>query len=167
MVDRYALQDQYLSRQDIANYDKTITQVAHPLVALKPHVTTTDKSSHIVLSLFLSTLDRENAAFIIKYAREINEMLGTYSRIPIRFDSMISQEEIMKRTSLHLQCEINTKTGMIYTKCLDEDPIGQLFFAYLKYFEAIQHLITIFNSFIIKDPSQKVRHLNNTFAIIG
>ncbi len=73
----------------------------------------------------------------------------------------------MKRDSLHLHCDIHTKTGVVSTRCLDEDPIGQLFFAYMKHFEAIQHLITIFNTFIIKDPSERVRHLNNTFAIIG
>lgn len=73
----------------------------------------------------------------------------------------------MKRESLHLQCEIDTTTGTIHTLCLDEDPIGKLFFAYMKHFEAIQHLITIFNTFIVTDPSERVRHLNNTFAIIG
>lgn len=80
---------------------------------------------------------------------------------------MIAIEDVMKRTSLHLQCEIDTKTGIIHTTCLDENPVGQLFFSYMKHFEAIQHLITVFNTFIAKEPTQKVRHLNNTFAIIG
>lgn len=167
MIDRYALHDQYVSSEDVANYDKTIIPIAHPLVSLNPHVNGAEKPSCIVASLYLSKLDRENAVFIVQHAQQINEMLGTYSRLPIRFDTTISVDEIMKRDSLHVKCDINTKTGIIYTSCLDEDPIGQLFFGYMKYFEAIQHLITVFNNFIVKDPAQRVRHLNNTFAVIG
>jgi|GEM_PF-4215825 len=167
MIDRYSFQDQYLTRGDVINYDKTIMPLAHPVIGLHPHNDTPEKPSTIIVSLFLSTLDRENAAFILSHAKEINEMLGTYSTIPIRFDSTILLEDIMKRQSLHLKCEINTRTGSISTACLDEDPVGQLFFAYMKHFEAIQHLITIFNTFIAKAPAQKIRHLNNTFAIIG
>lgn len=167
MVDRYDLQDKYISSEDVANYDKTIMPLAHPLVTLAPHLDFKDKPSEIYASLVMSALDRENAAFIVKYAKEINEMLGTYSSIAVRFDSAISVEEVMKRDSLHIKCMINTKTWVINTYCLDEDPIGQLFFNYMKYFEAIQHLITVFNTFVVKKPEDKVRHLNNTFAIIG
>lgn len=85
----------------------------------------------------------------------------------MRFDSTIKVEDIMKRDSLHVMCEINTKTGVLFTTCIDQDPIGQLFFAYIKHFEAIQHLITVFNNFIVKDKINRIRHLNNTFAIIG
>lgn len=75
MVDRYALHDQYLNTQDVANYDKSITAVAHPLISLAPHMATPDKPSMIQVSLFLSSLDRENAAFIVTHAQQINEML--------------------------------------------------------------------------------------------
>ena len=85
----------------------------------------------------------------------------------MRFDGTIDVEQVMKCDTLHLKCEIDTKTGSVHTECLDETPLGRLFFAYMKHFEAIQHLITIFNKFIVTDPLQKVRHLNNTFAIMG
>lgn len=75
MIDRYALHDEYLAREDVANYDKTIQPIAHPIVALKPHVSYADKPSMVIMSLYLSSLDRENAAFIIEHAKEINEML--------------------------------------------------------------------------------------------
>ena len=110
MVDAFDLQDQYVSREDVANYDKTIIPVAHPLIALAPHVDFKDKPSEIYASLVMSMLDRENAAFIINHAKEINEMLGTYSSIPVRFDSTISVDDVMKRDSLHIKCQINTKT---------------------------------------------------------
>lgn len=167
MIDRYVLHDEYLAREDVANYDKTISAVSHPVIALAPHSHTPDKKSTIAVSFFLSALDRENALFILQYAKEINEMFGTYTRLPIRFDATLSAEDITKRDMLRIQCDIDTKTGMIHTTCPDEDPVSQLFFTYLKHFEAIQHLITIFNTFIVQDASKKVRHLNNTFAIIG
>lgn len=167
MIDRYALNEQYLTAEDAANYDKTIIQTPHPLISLKPHIITPEKPSAIVLDLYLSQLDRENIAFIIQHAAQINEMLGTYSRIPVRFDPTIALEEVMNRDTLHVRCDINTRTGSISTICLDEDPLGQQLFSYLKYFEAIQHLITVFNMFVAKTPEEKVHHLNNTFAIIG
>lgn len=167
MIDRYALHDQYLTAEDAANYDKTIVQIPHPVVSLKPHILSPDKPSIIVLDLYLSQLDRENITFIIQHAAQINEMLGTYSRIPVRFDPTTSLEEIAKRDSLHIRCDINTRTGSIATTCADDDALGQQLFSYLKYFEAIQHLITIFNTFVAKTPEEKVHHLNNTFAIIG
>ncbi len=166
MTDRYTLNDQFLKREDVGNYDRTITQIAHPIVALPPHNDHKDKPSEIQVSFYLSDLDRDNAAFIVKYAQKINELLGTYSRIPVRFNNGVSVDDVMKRESLHVSCKINTKTGVVSSNCLDTDPVGQLFFAYIKHFEAIQHLITIYNTFIITDPKERVRHLNNTFAII-
>lgn len=75
MIDRYALHDQYLTNQSVADYDKTIIPVAHPLVAINSHVNSSDKPSTIIVSLVLSDLDRENAAFIVNHAKEINELL--------------------------------------------------------------------------------------------
>lgn len=75
MLDRYALHDQYVSSQDAANYDKSIVALAHPVISLPPHHDTTDKPSSIQIGLYLSSLDRENAVFIVKHAKEINEML--------------------------------------------------------------------------------------------
>lgn len=167
MTDRYTLNDQYVSRNDTANLDRTIVQIPHPIISLAPHVEYTDKPSEIITSFYLSDLDRDNALFIVKYAQKINELLGSYSRIPVRFDTNVSEEEIKTRMSLHVKCSINTKTGVVATSCLDNDSVGQLFFAYMKHFAAIQHLITIYNTFIVSDPKERVRHLNNTFAIIG
>ena len=75
MIDRYTLHDQYLSTQDSTNYDQTIVNVPHPVVSLRPNIMSADKPSTIVVSLYLSTLDRENAVFIINHAKEINELL--------------------------------------------------------------------------------------------
>lgn len=167
MMDRYVLDDGYITHTDTAQYDKSIISIEHPLVALQAHNASPDKPSAIAVSFFLSSLDRENAAFIVKYAQKINEMLWTYTTIGYRFDGTISVDEIMKRDMLHVQCQIDTRTWKVSTSCKDNDSVGQLFFSYMKYFEAIQHLITIFNTFIITRPEDKVRHLNNTFAIIG
>ncbi len=75
MLDRYALHDQYIANQETASYDKSIVALPHPVIALNPHNDTADKPSSIHIGLYLSSLDRENAVFIVKHAQEINEML--------------------------------------------------------------------------------------------
>ena len=165
------IQEWIYNENALTNYDatknvdvlkKTLRRASERKHSLIKNNKSDSNIKQIKIDIELNDLDRQNLHFLYDNADEISKLSFKYSSNPVNFPKEITDESIINKVTSASFLFQDHGDGNFSVDELNE-PVKNLIFNYLHWFNFIQNLIPILN----RREGKKWNLLKNTFSIIG